>query len=279
MRVAITGASGFLGSYVLRNLQERDIDIVDVRRSPAPCQPSHPRTTVVQASLADAFGAFEAMGRPDLLIHLAWGGLPAYQNVRHVDEELPAQRAFLDACVRDGLRRLAVAGTCFEYGLQDGELAEDAALHPATQYGIAKQQLHETLASLVSCGLVDLDWARFFYLFGPGQAPGSLYSQLMSAIEEGRDVFDMSGGEQLRDFLPVNEAARLFVDLALAPGGAGPVNICSGKPVSVATLVDRWVAEHGARITLNKGYFPYSSYEPMAFWGSRTKLDAIIGTP
>lgn len=277
MRVAITGASGFLGSYVLRNLQERDVDIVDVRRNAISGATAHPRTTVVQASLADACGAFEAMGRPELLIHLAWGGLPAYQSTRHVEEELPAQKRFLEACVKDGLTRLTVAGTCFEYGLQDGELEESAPAQPVTQYGIAKQRLHDAIASLTLDGLIDLNWARFFYLFGHGQGPGSLYTQLMNTIDEGRSVFDMSGGEQLRDFLPVTEAARLFVDVALADGGAGVVNICSGKPVSVATLVERWVTDRGARVALNKGHYPYSAYEPMAFWGSRAKLDAIIG--
>ncbi len=100
----------------------------------------------------------------------------------------------------------------------------------------------------------------------------------MSAIDQGFPEFDMSSGEQLRDFLPVAEAARLFVDVALAPGGAGAVNICSGQPVSVSALVERWVAERGGRIALNKGHFPYSPFEPMSFWGSRTKLNAIIGS-
>ncbi len=52
---------------------------------------AHARTTVVQMSLVDAAGAFAAMGRPDLLIHLAWEGLPAYQNPRHIEVELPAR--------------------------------------------------------------------------------------------------------------------------------------------------------------------------------------------
>jgi dTDP-6-deoxy-L-talose 4-dehydrogenase (NAD+) len=278
MKVAITGASGFLGSHVLKQLQTRDLDVVDVRRSPIDDAVTHAGTSVVRMSLADASGAFDAMGRPDLLIHLAWEGLPAYQSPRHVEIELPAQTNFLHACVRDGLKRLAVAGTCFEYGLQEGELDEHAPLLPATQYGVAKHRLYLALRSLADVGKVELDWGRFFYLFGPGQAPSSLYSQLMTAIEERRASFDMSGGEQLRDFLPASEAARLFVDLALASGASGAVNICSGQPVSVSTLVDRWVAERGAHIDLNKGHFPYSPFEPMAFWGRRAKLDAIIGS-
>ena len=70
--------------------------------------------------------AFELLGRPDVLIHLAWGGLPNYPSLHHFERELPAHYALLKRLVDDGLRRLVVAGTCFEYGMQSGPLAEDA---------------------------------------------------------------------------------------------------------------------------------------------------------
>jgi nucleoside-diphosphate-sugar epimerase len=275
MKVAITGASGFLGRYVLRELQLRDLDIVDARRSLTGSNVQHPRTTQVQWDLANAEGSFEQLGSPDVLIHLAWEGLPNYQSSRHVDTELPAQSRFLRSCVAGGLKRLAVAGTCFEYGLADGELSEEGPTLPVTQYGLAKHQLHEELMSLEAWRKVQVMWGRFFYLYGAGQALSSLYGQLSSAIEEGLPVFNMSEGAQERDFLPVAEAARLFTTLALSPA-AVTVNICSGRPISVLSLVEQWVAERNAAISLNRGYYPYTAFEPMAFWGSRAKLDAIL---
>ncbi len=52
-------------------------------------------------------------GRPDALLHLAWGGLPCYTAERHIDEELPMQFAFLHDLVEEGLPRMTVTGTCF----------------------------------------------------------------------------------------------------------------------------------------------------------------------
>src|SRR3546814_6352219 len=52
----------------------------------------------------------------DLLLHFVWSGLPNYDSPHHMKRELPAQAAFLSACVRSGTRRVVVAGTCFEYG-------------------------------------------------------------------------------------------------------------------------------------------------------------------
>ncbi|MDA8230317.1 MAG: hypothetical protein M0006_03170 [Magnetospirillum sp.] len=82
----------------------------------------------------------------------------------------------------------------------------------------------------------------------------------------------MSGGEQLRDYLPVTEAARHLADLAMARADIGIVNICSGRPVSVRRLVEGWIAEKGWTITPNFGHYPYPDHEPMAFWGDGRKL-------
>ena len=119
-------------------------------------------------------------------------------------------------------------------------------------------------------------WARLFYVFGEGQAPNSLYSQLRMSVESGDSYFKMSGGEQLRDYLPVVELAELLVKLSLIKRDAGVVNVCSGIPVSVRTLVEKWIGENDWKISLKLGYYPYPDYEPLAFWGGRNKLDSLL---
>ena len=87
----------------------------------------------------------------------------------------------------------------------------------------------------------------------------------------------MSGGEQLRDYLPVEEAAGYLVALATNEKDNGIVNVCSGQTISIRALAQRVVAKHGASISLNLGHYPYPDYEPMAFWGDRRKLDQTLG--
>ena len=84
------------------------------------------------------------------------------------------------------------------------------------------------------------------------------------------------GGEQLRDYLPISEVARLIVELALRRLNAGVVNVCSGQPISVRALVEGWIKENGWDIQLNLGRYPYPDYEPMVFWGTRSKLDKLM---
>jgi dTDP-6-deoxy-L-talose 4-dehydrogenase (NAD+) len=113
-------------------------------------------------------------------------------------------------------------------------------------------------------------------MHGKGQNPRSLLAQLDASIDGGVDVFNMSGGEQLRDYLPVEEVAAHLVALAGHPTFDGIVNVCSGSPVSVRRLVEDRVAGRGAAIRLNLGYYPYPDYEPMAFWGDAGKLSRMM---
>jgi nucleoside-diphosphate-sugar epimerase len=113
-------------------------------------------------------------------------------------------------------------------------------------------------------------------MYGNGQAINSLYPMLKEAKSSGKEVFNMSGGEQLRDYLPVEDVARLIVSLAVAKQDLGAINICSGAPISVCGQVEKWVKDNNWKIKLNLGYYPYPDYEPMAFWGERTKLDEFL---
>jgi len=220
--------------------------------------------------------AFELMGEPDVLIHLAWGGLPNYKSSHHLERELPAQHRFLKGLIESGLGDVVVAGTCFEYGMTSGQLREDMEARPTNPYGIAKDTLRRRLECLKNDVAFAMTWSRLFYIYGEGQAESSLLPQLRRAVERGDAVFDMSGGEQLRDYMPVGEAARNLVSLAVGNRDNGIVNICSGKPISVRNLVEGWVEDNGWAIKLNLGQYPYPDYEPMEFWGDRQKLDRCL---
>jgi dTDP-6-deoxy-L-talose 4-dehydrogenase (NAD+) len=235
------------------------------------------RHTVVRIDLRDApEEAFELISQPDVLIHLAWGRLPNYKSLHHFEEELPAQYRFLKALVESGLKSLLVTGTCFEYGMRSGQLREGCEARPENPYGFAKNALRRQLEYLQQVRPFNLTWTRLFYLYGEGQAENSLLPQLKRAVERGDRVFNMSGGEQLRDYLPVAEVVKYLVSLAITARDNGVVNVCSGTPISVRKLVEGWIKDNGWSIDLHLGHYPYPEYEPMAFWGDRNKLNRCL---
>ncbi len=278
MKVAVSGATGFIGRHVVAALERAGAEpTLWVRPAASPIGSELSRHPVVALDILDPpEQAFDKLGRPDALIHLAWGGLPNYASPHHVEQELPAHERLLARLIEQGLANLVVAGTCFEYGMQSGALAETADAAPANAYAIAKDALRRRLQTLRRGRPFLLTWARLFYLHGDGQAASALLPQLQRALDAGATTFPMSGGEQLRDYLPVEEAADDLVRLALARRDNGVVNICSGRPISVRALVEGWLAAHGRSIALDLGRYPYPAHEPMAFWGDDTKLQRCL---
>lgn len=280
MRIGVTGATGFVGGHVIRALlQNRDIQILATARSSEAAARLPAGVKVVQVDLASPSDtAIERLAAVDTLIHLSWGGLPHYLSTHHFDIELPLQYRFLKRLVSAGLPALFVTGTCYEYGMIDGSLSEDRQCWPDNPYGFAKASLLRQLSFLQRETPFALGWARLFYMYGEGQAPTSLYSQLNAALARGDASFPMSGGQQLRDFLPISEVARRIVALALKRADLGIVNICSGRPIAIRSLVEQWMSEAGKAMQLDLGRYPYSSYEPFAFWGSADKCEALLSS-
>ena len=278
MKIAVTGANGFVGRHVLAELARREgVSVVASSRS-AECTAALPAfIRYVPLDMESLSGnIYDKLGRPDLLMHMAWSGLPNYRSLSHFENELPRQYHFLRTLVEEGLPALLVTGTCYEYGLASGQLSEDQTSAPANPYGFAKAALFEQLRFLQAQRSFSLTWARLFYMYGEDQAPTSLYPLLRAAVMRGDAAFPMSSGEQLRDYLPVQEVARLLTELALRCPDAGPVNVCSGTPISVRCLVEQFIVRHNWSIAFDRGKYAVPDYEPLAFWGSVEKLDRLL---
>jgi dTDP-6-deoxy-L-talose 4-dehydrogenase (NAD+) len=276
--IAVTGATGFIGRHVVSCLKAAGAGRIVASGRDRERLGQLGVDHVVYDTDSEEREPFRLFGNPDVLIHLAWQGLPNYHALFHLEDNLMSNYRFLKRMIEGGLSRLTVAGTCYEYGLQSGSLSEAASPAPVTSYAVAKDALRRFLERLVQHRAVRLSWARFFFLYGDGQHEKALIPQLEKAIAAGADSFPMSGGEQLRDYLPVEEAARLLAAVALQDGVDGIFNVCSGKPVSVRRLVEERVAARESSIRLDLGALPYPDYEPMAYWGDRTKLDAALSS-
>lgn len=280
-KILVTGATGFIGQYVINELLQRGHRIIAISAHPDKAMQTAWYSQVEYkpfdlSGFDPAIDYFRFFGEPDCLIHLAWEGLPNYKAAFHLESNFPRHAAFLENMVRHGLGDITVSGTCFEYGMQDGALREDMKAMPVNSYAQAKDSLRRSLEALQEKESFVLKWVRLFYMYGKGQNPNSLLSQLDRALANNEKTFNMSGGEQVRDFLPVGKMAEYIVEIALQRQVAGIINCCSGQPVTVKELVVDYLKKEGKTIALNLGFYPYPDYEPMRFWGDNSKLQLII---
>jgi len=280
-KILVTGATGFIGNYVVSKLLDRGFLVIASSGNEERARQANWffRTVFVPfnfKSFESAIDYFDFFHRPDLMIHLAWEGLPNYRSSFHIEENLPRHKDLLGNLVKNGLPDLTVTGTCLEYGMQGGLLTEDMPAFPSNPYAIAKDELRKFLETLQQENAFSFKWVRLFYVYGNGQNPNSLVSQLEKAIAEGDKVFNMSGGEQVRDYLPVEKVAEYVVAIALQDKVNGIINCCSGEPVSVKEFVKQYLSKINKDISLNLGHYPYTDYEPMQFWGDNSKLKSIL---
>jgi nucleoside-diphosphate-sugar epimerase len=277
MRVAVTGASGFIGKHLIREMLKSDHEIVAISRHKDSLVEFIGLIDIVELDLADVDDdIYSHLGQPEALIHLAWGGLPNYKSNAHLDE-MPMHFEFLELMIKSGLELLMVTGTCFEYGMQSGCLSEVDIPKPMNPYGIAKNELRKEIQKLKLTQSFKFIWPRLFYTFGKEQAKTSIYSQLQQSVVDGKRVFDMSGGNQIRDYLPIEMIVKKLLTLLALNKDIGIVNVCSGLPKRLKDIVEEWKAFNDWNISLNLGYYPYPDYEPFEFWGSNNKCKMLMG--
>ncbi|MEO8665692.1 MAG: NAD-dependent epimerase/dehydratase family protein [Ignavibacteria bacterium] len=284
MKVLVTGATGFIGGHVIRDLLKRNVQVITTSNDKEKAKSSEWFDKVkfvefdVNNSQAHKENLFEYFGSPDKMIHLSWENLPNYKELFHFEKNLFSDYNFLKKVITDGLKDLTVAGTCLEYGMVNGCLDESMVTDPKNPYAIAKDTLRKFIEQLNIQNKFLFKWVRLFYIYGKGQSERSLYTQMEKAVDNNDTEFKMSGGEQLRDFLPVEKVAENITEISLQDSVTGIINCCSGKPQSVRKFVEAYFNSRQKEIKLVTGYYSYPDYEPFAFWGDNTKLNTVLNS-
>ncbi len=271
-RVLVTGASGYVGRQVVAALRRRGHDVVAAS--------SRVRDGAVAADLLAPGGpaARVAETGAERLVHLAryaehgrfW---TAPENLDWVGATLALLRAFREA----GGRRAVVAGSCAEYAWdKEGPCAENVTpLEPATLYGAAKQAAHVAAEAYAAQEDLSLAWGRIFFSFGPGEAPGRLIPSVAGALLRGEEA-PVTGGEQVRDFLAVEELGDAFAALLDSDVG-GAVNVASGRGVPVRDLVAMVARAAGREELVRYGALPSRPGDPASIVADVGRLEREVG--
>lgn len=277
-RLLLTGAGGYVGRHVLPLLAETDYDVVAVGRSPLPPELARlcryvPGDLLNAAYVADLL----ARERPTHLLHLAWEATPGVywtspRNLQWTAASLELVRLFAEY----GGLRAVLAGSCAEYDWNFGYLREGITpCRPHTLYGVCKNALQDMAAAYAAKAGLSLAWGRLFFSFGPHEHPARLVPSVVRGLLT-RQPVECTHGRQIRDFLYIEDMAAAIVAL-LQSAVQGPVNIASGRPLSVADIVLALARRLGGANQIQFGALPLSPSEPPLLVADVSRLSDGVG--
>lgn len=273
MKVLVTGANGYLGTGVVRQLCNDGINVV------AAC---HSMTDIVdksaQIKICDIFSIdepYEYFEKPDVLLHMAWKNGFNHNASSHIDD-LPKHYNFIKKMIDGGCKHVAVMGTMHEIGLYEGAIKEDTVPNPQNLYGISKNTLREITKILCENAGVTYQWLRAYYIVGNIEYGSSIFSKIALAEKNGQDKFPFTTGVSQCDFINYDDFCLQVATTIVQDSVNGVINICKGCPEKLADRVERFIKENEYKIKLDYGKYPDRPYDSKAVWGDNTKIKQIM---
>lgn len=286
-RVLVTGASGFIGSYLVAALSRLGADVTGLSRSGAAgaagVQAGAKSARFVACDLRDAARTFEVVSsiRPQVVFHLAAhpdGRESGDQSVAVLNNNIGGVVNLLEA-VRALPAVLFVYGDSAKvYGNSPVPYRCEQALEPLSAYAVSKVSgwgfvdLYRRVHGVQAVGL------RPTLIYGPRQ-PFNLFSYLLQAVESGDEQIVLDGGAQTRDPIYIDDAVDAFISAAEHGSELNGRNLPlgGGREVSVTELAELTVRLLGGRQKVVGQPVNVRPTETLRSWCDNAEITESIG--
>jgi nucleoside-diphosphate-sugar epimerase len=254
MKLFVTGATGFIGSHFVNQAIAAGHDVTALRRT------AHSRSRIplaIQPRWVDSsldLVTQDSLKGCECIVHLAAHSVsfPSDTLENCLYWNLIAPLKLFRSAIAEGIDHFVIAGSCFEYGLTGNQyefIPSHAALSPTQSYSASKAAASIAFSQLAIEHSLRLAIYRIFHVYGEGEDENRLWPGLRRAANSGQD-FPMTSGEQVRDFIPVEDVANKLVAATtrtdLKPGQPLVENLGSGVPRKLRDFAEEWWGKFGA---------------------------------
>lgn len=272
LKILLTGANGFVGRNLLTHLLP-NYAVLGLQRT----SPEHPYCLQVDYNDPTRLEAIFQSFQPDVVIHLASNTSRTramHELPRFIDANLHLTNQLLLAGITlPQPPKFIFLSSAEVYGPQTGCLDESTQTNPVSPYGISKVYAEELLELYHRNYGIAVHVLRVFNAYGNGQDPGFFFADLMRAYRESK-VFEMTGGEQKRDFIYIQDLVRAIEMFIYRPNLFECVNISSGIPISLAHVVEVFSEKVKGQLEVSKT-LPYRANEIWEISGNNSTLNGL----
>jgi len=275
MNVLVTGAAGFIGSYLCQRLATEgnhvtaidnfsdyyDVDLKKLRVEKL-LTPSQVKVLSVDISDQNAIDKLITSCKPEVVINLAAQAgirLPTDQIHKYVNSNLVGFSNVLQSTVSNNVPYFLYASSSSVYGDQAAIPYKESEqnLHPNSFYGATKLANELLTPTLVKNSSTIARGLRFFTVYGPWGRPDMAYFRMISNVVSGSEFNFFGDGSVERDFTYIEDAVNSVIELSKElekkkPGYSDVVNLGGGRPLSMNYLLNNINKISKAEVKFNR---------------------------
>ncbi|MES2376107.1 MAG: NAD(P)-dependent oxidoreductase [Bacteroidota bacterium] len=280
MNVIITGAFGFLGSYVVKQCANLGLNPIVLKRKDSDKERlENCEYVAFEYDDIENDDVIREVSKynPQSLIHIAWKGIDSStrNNEDQITYNLPFSITTIEFAKKVGCTQWIGIGSLSEYGKITEKVDENRCTSPSSLY--AKSKLATCWASSALCQAYDMKWAwiRVGSIYGPGDADNWLIPYVINSILNGKTP-ELTLSEQVWDYLNVTDAANAVLQIVKSRA-EGIFNLGSGNEITIKQLVELIDGKLNAAVRPKFGAKPYSLEQVMYMAADITKIKQTTG--
>lgn len=267
-RAIITGATGSIGTALIKNLVQKDVEVLVLTRKDSKRNQNilKNKKVIVRYCALDELQKFQndLENKYDVFFHLAWAG-SAGEGRNDMYLQNANIKYALDAVAlakKLGCHTFVGTGSQAEYGRFEGILKSDTPTFPEMGYGYAKLCAGQMTRDYAHQLGIRHIWTRILSIYGPNDGEQSMVSSVMHQLQNGQ-VPQCTYGEQMWDYLYSKDAAEALSLLGERGIDGKTYVLGSGKVMPLADYITqiRDIVAPGSKIGF--GEIPYSEKQVM----------------
>jgi len=234
MRILITGGTGFIGKPVIKSLVENidKVEVLNLTRSSPNSYSKKVEHFRCDLSNSKTYQAKVEFFEPEVVIHLAWEGIPDFSLDMCIKNILSSVSLIEIVTKLKSCKKIITTGSCFEYNNKIGVCNENDYVVPKDYFTFAKKTILSFLELECNKNNIIYGWARLFYVYGPNQRCGSLIPTLIETLKMNKTP-DLRTPKNANDFIHVNDVADAIFKMSSNAFQSGIYNLGSGKATPV----------------------------------------------